>query len=78
VGGVSDVVRDGLTGLLHPFGDADGLAASAVQLLQDEPRRRRFGEHARRVATERFGAARLGRDMRRLYQELLAASMPSR
>jgi glycosyltransferase involved in cell wall biosynthesis len=78
VGGVSDVVRDGVTGMLRPFGDRDGLAAAALLLLQDRPRRERFGEAARGSATERFGAARLGRDMRRLYRDLISASATSR
>jgi glycosyltransferase involved in cell wall biosynthesis len=78
VGGVADVVQDGVTGILRPFGDVDGLASAVLRLLRDRPLRLRFGEAARRSATERFGAARLGHDMRRLYGGLIAASAASR
>ncbi|MDQ2101620.1 glycosyltransferase [Azospirillum isscasi] len=49
-GGVPDVVRDGVTGLLPPVGDADAFAAAVARLLGDHEMRRRFGEAARRTA----------------------------
>ncbi|AWJ88432.1 glycosyl transferase family 1 [Azospirillum baldaniorum] len=49
-GGVPDVVRDGVTGLLPPVGDAEAFAAAIRALLDDPGRRRRFGEAARRIA----------------------------
>ncbi|KAA0682833.1 glycosyltransferase family 4 protein [Roseomonas genomospecies 6] len=48
-GGVPDVVRDGVTGLLPPVGDADAFAAAVAMLLGDPGMRRRFGEAARRI-----------------------------
>ncbi|CAO3448921.1 Glycosyltransferase [Azospirillum argentinense] len=51
-GGVPDVVRDGVTGLLPPVGDAAAFAAAVRALLDDPERRRRFGEAARRTAAE--------------------------
>jgi phosphatidylinositol alpha-mannosyltransferase len=38
------------TGILVPPGDAEALAAGLVELLGDEPRRRRLGEAAREAA----------------------------
>lgn len=57
VDGVPEVVDDGETGLLVPFGETDAFAGAVVALLQDEPRRRAMGASARRVAEERFDAA---------------------
>ncbi|MBK3773631.1 glycosyltransferase, partial [Azospirillum brasilense] len=51
-GGVPDVVRDGVTGLLPPVGDAEAFAAAVRALLDDPGKRRRFGEAARRIAVE--------------------------
>jgi phosphatidylinositol alpha-mannosyltransferase len=42
------------TGLLFPPGDAPALASTLVELLEDEPRRERMGEAARRLAVERY------------------------
>ncbi len=45
--GLVDSVRDGETGILVPYGDADALATAAGALLQDEALRQRLGEAAR-------------------------------
>ncbi|MFW6202441.1 MAG: N-acetyl-alpha-D-glucosaminyl L-malate synthase BshA, partial [Gemmatimonadota bacterium] len=41
VGGVSEVVPHGVAGELHPVGDIDAMAGSAVELLTDDARWRR-------------------------------------
>ena len=71
VGGVPDVVVEGETGWLCDDGDVEGLAAATARLLSNNDERRRFGAAGRRRAVSRFGAARLGRDMDRLYRSLL-------
>ena len=38
VGGLPEVIRDGVTGYLRPVGDVEGIAAAAVSLLLDAPR----------------------------------------
>jgi len=64
VTGVLEVVKDGETGLLVPYGDDERLASALVALLQDADRRTLMGRAARRLAEERFDAgvwaARLG------------------
>jgi glycosyltransferase involved in cell wall biosynthesis len=47
---IPEVVTDGVTGLLAPAGDVEGLAARAVALLRDAPRRRAMGDAARKHA----------------------------
>jgi phosphatidylinositol alpha-mannosyltransferase len=51
--GYRDVVTPE-TGLLVPAGDAGALVDAVEELLEDEPRRRLLGAHARRVAEERY------------------------
>jgi glycosyltransferase involved in cell wall biosynthesis len=47
VGGISEVVLDGETGILVPSGDPDALAEGIIKLLQDDDMRHRFGRAAR-------------------------------
>lgn len=71
VGGVSEVVDDGVTGWLVPQGD-DGATAARVARLLDRPEEAAaFGEAAKALVTERFSAARIVEAHAELYRELL-------
>ncbi len=52
IGGLSDVVVDGETGLLAPAGDSEALAAAMARLLADAELRGQMGEAARRRAAD--------------------------
>ncbi|HET9517357.1 MAG TPA: glycosyltransferase, partial [Actinoplanes sp.] len=52
VGGLPDLVRPGVSGVLVPPGDAPALARAISDLLADEPRRRALARGARAVHTE--------------------------
>jgi len=54
VGGVSELVVDGETGLLTPPGDADALATALERLIRDPETAASLGAAARRRAEERF------------------------
>ncbi len=54
VGGVSEVIADGETGILTPAGSADALAAAAGGLLGDHAKWRAMSEAARESAVRRF------------------------
>jgi glycosyltransferase involved in cell wall biosynthesis len=70
VGGVADVVDDGITGCLVDADKPEDVANAIVELLGDENRRRAMGEAARQ-RVPRFGIDRLVSDMDRLYGNLL-------
>lgn len=72
VGGLVDLLQDGVTGRLVRPGDPGALSAAILDLLADPARRARMGAEARRVAHERYRAERLVRDVATLYEELLA------
>ena len=55
VGGLPEVVVDGLTGLLVPAADAGALAGAVIALLTDEARCRRLGRTAMTRARALFG-----------------------
>ncbi len=54
VGGIPQVIEDGVNGLLIEAGDIDGLAAALSQLLEDRRLRERLGAAARSTIETRF------------------------
>ncbi|MPY86344.1 MAG: N-acetyl-alpha-D-glucosaminyl L-malate synthase BshA [Luteitalea sp.] len=71
VGGLPEVIDDGMTGFLHEPGDLDGMAHSAIRLLTDEPLRERIVRNARTSVEQRFCAQRIVPQYEALYTELL-------
>ena len=54
VGGGPEVADDGRSGDLHPPEDIEGMAASAIRVLEDEALHARLSDSARRTVCERF------------------------
>jgi len=71
VGGVPDLVEDGVMGYLVPPDDPEALAEAMVTLLADPDRRQAMGQAGRKRVIPAFSAERLLGDMDRLYAELL-------
>ncbi len=71
VGGVSDVVRDGYTGILVPPMDVAAVSAALDDLLRNPNRARTMGLAGRHWVRERFSRARMVEDVCALYRELL-------
>jgi N-acetyl-alpha-D-glucosaminyl L-malate synthase BshA len=72
VGGVPEVVRDGITGALRPLGDVDGMAAAALQFLQPA----RWAEASAAAVADaraRFSTDQIVSQYERVYIEALAA-----
>jgi glycosyltransferase involved in cell wall biosynthesis len=73
IGGLGELVQDGVTGLLVPPGEADPLVGAIVRLAGDLPRAREMGEAGRRRALEHFLQARCTDRTELLYEGALAA-----
>jgi glycosyltransferase involved in cell wall biosynthesis len=71
VGGVPDVVEDGVDGILVGVGDLDALAAALARLAADPELRRRMGEAGRTRVLPRYAVERLIADVDVLYRRLL-------
>jgi glycosyltransferase involved in cell wall biosynthesis len=54
VGGVSAMIKDGVGGLLFPFGDAERCSNQILRLLQDETLREDIALHIRKEGRARF------------------------
>ncbi|MBI3825272.1 MAG: glycosyltransferase [Candidatus Rokubacteria bacterium] len=76
VGGVPDLVEDGMTGLLVPPANPVIAADAIVALLAEPERRAAMGAAGRKRASPAFSVERLVSDVDRLYTELVAAAAP--
>ena len=56
VGGIPEVVEDGVSGRLVPFGDVDAAARATGELLDDPAGRETMGKAAKRRAQTQFSA----------------------
>jgi N-acetyl-alpha-D-glucosaminyl L-malate synthase BshA len=74
VGGLPEVVDDGVTGFLHEPGDLEAMAVSALKLLTDETLHRRMAQAARAAAHGRFCDSKIVPMYEAYYQEVLATS----
>jgi glycosyltransferase involved in cell wall biosynthesis len=68
--GPADIVEHGRTGLLVPPEDTEALADAMLELIRDEPKRRRFGAAAAERAAD-YSMARIGARWNELLTELL-------
>ncbi len=71
VGGVPELIEDGVTGLLFPVGDVDAMAAGALSLLNDSARLNAMREAARKDAKKRFCANLVVPQYVRFYEQVL-------
>lgn len=69
IGGIPELVEDGVTGLLFRPGDAEDLAARLAQMLAQPELARSYGARARQIAEERFAPERHYRNLMAIYEE---------
>lgn len=69
VGGIGDVVEDGVNGYLVPSGDVNNFSHRLADLVGDPQKRHGFGLKGREIVRAKFSKERLIEDMERLYAE---------
>jgi N-acetyl-alpha-D-glucosaminyl L-malate synthase BshA len=70
-GGLPEVIRDGETGILCPIGDIPGMAAAALEILQNRKRWSEMSKLATKDARERFSRDAIVTKYETLYQRSL-------
>ncbi|MFH1742624.1 MAG: N-acetyl-alpha-D-glucosaminyl L-malate synthase BshA [bacterium] len=71
VGGVPEVVEDGVSGKLVPLGNVQSMAQAAIEILQDPARAREMGRAGRQRVIERFEQNKIVKQYEDLYQRVL-------
>ncbi len=74
VGGIPEVIEDGVSGLLAPSGDIDGLVAKVERLIREPALRLDLGQAARARARSQFSAAHIVPQYIGIYQRLLRSN----
>jgi glycosyltransferase involved in cell wall biosynthesis len=77
VGGVTELVDDGVHGLLVPFGDVETMAKAITWMLDHPDERRRMGEAGRNRIAADFSTARMVSQTEAVYEEFLATKKRS-
>lgn len=72
VGGVPDVVADGVTGLLTPPRDAAALARAIVELARDPKRRAAMGAAGRDFVVPAYSIETMVKEIEALYERLVS------
>jgi L-malate glycosyltransferase len=72
VGGVPELIENGVNGCLFPVGDVESMSQCAIALLKDPARLEAMGAAARQTAQDHFCASRIIPLYERYYEEVLA------
>jgi glycosyltransferase involved in cell wall biosynthesis len=68
VGGLAEVLQEGITGLLPPPGDPISIAHAIAELRRAPEYRRRMGEHAQRLQRTTYSVETMSSRYRAIYQ----------
>jgi glycosyltransferase involved in cell wall biosynthesis len=71
VGGIPELIEDGINGRLFPVGDVEAMAGAAVELLSDPDRYNAMADAARRTAQSRYCASKILPLYERFYERIL-------
>ena len=74
VGGVPELVEDGVTGFLVPAGDHSAMAEALQKVLDDSEVRHRMGHAGRERTLREFSLDDMLRKTRRVYEEVVGLS----
>jgi N-acetyl-alpha-D-glucosaminyl L-malate synthase BshA len=72
VGGVPELIEDGVNGRLFAVGDIDAMAGAAVELLSDPDHYNAIADAARRTAQSRYCASKILPLYERFYERVLS------
>jgi glycosyltransferase involved in cell wall biosynthesis len=71
VGGIPEIVEDGVSGYVVPRADPEALAAAVLKVFDEPGKAERMGAEGRQIALERFEIGKSVRDLERIYRSVL-------
>ena len=77
VGGVPELITDGVNGLLFPVGDIDSMSDAAISLLSDSERLETMARAARKTAQDNFCASRVIPLYENYYDRIVTRTQPT-
>jgi glycosyltransferase involved in cell wall biosynthesis len=78
VGGIPEIIRDGIDGLLHDCGDTDDLAAKIVTMLSDPARAAEFGRQSAARCEQNFYPAAVAAQTIAYYRRVVRTAATNR
>jgi glycosyltransferase involved in cell wall biosynthesis len=72
-GGMTDLVEDGVNGIVVPAGSPERLASAITRLADDEAGRQQLGANGYRICSERYSAAAFAKRVEHVYDSALSA-----
>jgi glycosyltransferase involved in cell wall biosynthesis len=71
IGGIEDIITDGLNGLLVNVGDPSGIAGAAIRLLRNDLLRKNLGDEGARLVRDKFASVTMADKVIELYKEVI-------
>jgi L-malate glycosyltransferase len=71
VGGVPELIKDGVNGRLFPVGDIENMAQAAIELLSDDMKRDAMAAAGRQTAQKKFCSTRIIPQYEAYYERVL-------
>ena len=72
VGGIGEVIQDGITGLLVPVGDVKAIGDAILKILDDKTLNEKMGSRGREFIKEKFSLSLMAEKMAGLYKEVIS------
>lgn len=73
MGGMPEIIKDGINGFVVPVRDFEAMAAKICQLLEDVKLRERFGYTGRQMVESQYTKEKVAQDTLEVYRKVLAA-----
>jgi glycosyltransferase involved in cell wall biosynthesis len=71
VGGIPEVIEDGVTGFVCNLGDIEEFSAKAIRLLSDPDLYQQLSEHSVLAVKEKFAAQKIVEEYEAIYEQVL-------
>lgn len=70
VGGIPDIIRDGINGLIFPVGDINALASKLDELISNKTLRKRVVEETDKYVNNDFNVSSINQKLGQIYSTL--------